>query len=556
MDLFKNKKIIFFIIPFILYVTLLAVMPLMEPDEARYSAIPSAMNHSGDYVTPHLKGTVYLEKPPLSYWATALSFKIFGENEFSARLFTALCAWGCILLVYSIGTFFHDAKTGFYAAAVLMTSLFHFIIGRINILDMPLTFFVCLAIWAGYRHFSGGGEGKKRLYLFYLFCALAFLAKGLIGIVFPFAVTAIWLLVSKRWRDIFRLFSPIGIMIFLAVAGPWLILVQMANKDFLWFFFVQEHFLRYTTGMHQKGEPFYFYIPIIIAGTLPWCAFLFKAIKESGTEKYLQFRSPEKIFLLTWIGFIFLFFSVSSSKLIPYIAPVFLPLAVFMGHIFRVHDDQGKALDKSQSAGILYFSPVLLQSLLFIAVLLVPPFLKRHGISFYAWLPWVIFPILLQIAIVILPDFIREKWGKGWFMTIYVLSFLFMGSLVFPLSQFLTPYKSAYPLVKVIKDHVPAEQELYQYGMSLYGIDFYGKMRTPIVDDIGELRTGVEKLPLEEKSHYFLYTDTFFELFHQKKDIYCVTKYKNMDNLKKEVPNLSVLWDNNYYYLVHLQKDN
>jgi len=556
MDLFKNKKIIFFIIPFILYVTLLAGMPLMEPDEARYSAIPSAMNHSGDYVTPHLKGTIYLEKPPLSYWATALSFKIFGENEFSARLFTALCAWGCILLVYSIGTFFHDAKTGFYAAAVLTTSLYHFIIGRINILDMPLTFFVCLAIWSGYRHFSGGGEGKKRLYLFYLFCALAFLAKGLIGIVFPFAITAIWLLVSKRWRDIFRLFSPIGIMIFLAVAGPWLILVQMANEDFVWFFFVQEHFLRYTSGMHQKSEPLYFYIPIIIAGTLPWCAFLFKAVKESGTEKYLQFKSTEKIFLLTWIGVIFSFFSVSSSKLIPYVAPVFLSLAVFMGHIFRVHDDQEKALDKSQVAGVLYFFPVLLQSLLFIAVLLVPPFLKRHGISFYAWLPWVIFPILLQISIVILPGFIRKKWGKGWFMTIYVISFLFMGSLVFPLSQFLTPYKSAYPLVKVIKDHVPAEQELYQYGMSLYGIDFYGKMRTPIVDDIGELRTGVEKLPLEKRSHYFLNSDDFFKLYHQKKDIYCVTKYKNVENLKKEVPNLSVLWDNSYYYLVHLQKGN
>jgi hypothetical protein len=360
-------------------------------------------------------------------------------------------------------------------------------------------------------------------------------------------------LVSKRWRDIFRLFSPIGIMIFLAVAGPWLILVQMANEDFVWFFFVQEHFLRYTSGMHQKSEPLYFYIPIIIAGTLPWCAFLFKAVKESGTEKYLQFKSTEKLFLLTWIGFIFLFFSVSSSKLIPYVAPVFLPLAVFMGHIFRVHDDQEKTLDKSQAAGVLYFFPVLLQSLLFIALLLVPPFLKRHGISFYAWLPWVIFPILLQISIVILPDFIRKKWGKGWFMTIYVISFLFMGSLVFPLSQFLTPYKSAYPLVKVIKDHVPAEQELYQYGMSLYGIDFYGKMRTPIVDDIGELRTGVEKLPLEERSYYFLNSNDFFRLYHQKKDIYCVTKYKNVENLKKEVPNLSVLWDNSYYYLVHLQ---
>ena len=91
MDWAKNKKIIFFFLPFIIYLALLAVVPLMEPDEGRYSAVPSEMNHSGDYVTPHLKGTVYLEKPPLCYWATATSFKIFGENEFSIKaLFRAL----------------------------------------------------------------------------------------------------------------------------------------------------------------------------------------------------------------------------------------------------------------------------------------------------------------------------------------------------------------------------------------------------------------------------------------------------------------------------------
>ena len=531
-------------------------MPLMEPDEARYSAIPSEMNHTGDYITPHLKGTVYLEKPPLSYWATALSFKVFGENEFSARLITALCAWGCILLVYSMGTFFHDEKTGFYAAAVLTTSLYHFIIGRINILDMPLTFFVCLAVWYGYRHFSGGEVRKRRIYFFYLFCALAFLAKGLIGIVFPFAIIILWLSLSGRWRDILKLFSPAGIMIFFTVAGPWLVLVQRENKDFLWFFFVQEHFLRYTTTIHDKKEPFYFYIPIILAGTMPWCAFLLKAMKESETKIASLFQSTEKVFLLTWTGFIFLFFSISSSKLVPYIAPVFLPLAVFMGHIFRVHDDKIRSLDQNQAAGNLYNLPVVLQSLLFIALLLVPPFLKERGISFHAWWPWVAFPIILQIGIIFLPELIRKKWGRGYFITIYAISFLFMGSLIFPLSQFLTPYKSAYPLIKPLKDHVPADRELYQFGMSLYGIDFYNKMRTPIIDDIGELRTGVEKLPIEEKSHYFLSLDAFYKHYQQKQDIYCVTKYKNMEKLKKEVPNLNVLWDNSYYYLIHLKKGN
>ena len=95
-----QKKHILFLIPFILYIGLLWVMPQMDPDETRYSLIASSMNQSGNYVTPHIKNVIYLEKPPLVSWATAIFFKIFGENDFSARFFVALCAWGCILLVY------------------------------------------------------------------------------------------------------------------------------------------------------------------------------------------------------------------------------------------------------------------------------------------------------------------------------------------------------------------------------------------------------------------------------------------------------------------------
>jgi 4-amino-4-deoxy-L-arabinose transferase-like glycosyltransferase len=331
--------------------------------------------------------------------------------------------------------------------------------------------------------------------------------------------------------------------------------VQRANKDFLWFFFVQEHFLRYTTTTHSKNEPIYFYVPIIIAGTMPWWAFLFKAVKESGAKLASLFASTEKLFLLTWTGFIFLFFSISSSKLIPYIAPVFLPIAVFMGHIFRSYDDRSREFDYSEGARILYRLPVILQSLLFIAFLLALPFLKDRGIPFHAWWPWVIFPILMQIAITFLPEIIGRKWRSGWFMTIYVLSFLFMSSLIFPMSQFLTPYKSAYPIARIIKDYIPANEELYQYGMSLYGMDFYGKRRTPVVDDIGELRPGVEKLPLEERNRYFLTSDMFFSLCHEKKDIYCVTKRENVEKLKKKTAFWRVLWDNGYYSLLHLKDE-
>ncbi len=162
-----SKIFFLFIIPVFLYIFLLPVMPLIEPDEARYSDIPSLMNRTGDYITPHLNHVVYLEKPPLCYWVTALLFKIFGANEFSSRLFAALCAWGCILLVYRIGSFFHDEKTGLYSAGVLGTFLYFSTLGKIDILDMPLTFFVGLAIWSGYRYVVGDCWNKKWLHLLY-----------------------------------------------------------------------------------------------------------------------------------------------------------------------------------------------------------------------------------------------------------------------------------------------------------------------------------------------------------------------------------------------------
>lgn len=546
----KGKLLFLLVVPLILYITLLPAMPLMEPDEARYSDIPSLMNSTGDYITPHLHHVVYLEKPPLSYWATALSFRIFGENDFSSRLFVGLCAWGCIILVYCMGFFFSGKKTGLYSAGILTTFFFYFILGRINTLDIPLAFFVCLAIWTGYRHIQQGGKGRAWIYLFYFSSALAFLTKGLIGIVFPFAILILWLLISRRWRAVFTLFSPVGILILLAVSCPWIILAQKANKDFLWFFFVQEHFLRYTTTMHGKENSIFYYVPILIAGTVPWCAFLFEVMTGTVDRKISLRGGLDWRFLLTWAIFVFVFFSLSSSKLIPYMTPVFLPVAVIFGHLFSLYDGR-RALQRKRT---LVRLPVVLQSCIFIILLCIPLFLARHNITAIEWLPRIALPILALLMLLFVPEILKKRWDKGWFLSIYLISTVFMASLLPPLSHFLTPYKSAYPVSQAIKILLPPGEELFQYGISDYGIDFYSKIRTPVVDDFGELSYGIGRLSPDERSRYFLTSEDFFRLCREKGDIYCVTKYeRKVAGLKERIPEVQIIWDNGAYFLLRLR---
>jgi 4-amino-4-deoxy-L-arabinose transferase-like glycosyltransferase len=551
-----QRFLILFLIPLFLYVVPLPFAPLMEPDEGRYSAIPSAMNATGDYITPRLKGAVYFEKPPLAYWATAIAFQVFGENEFSSRLFAALCAWGCIILTFRMGNFFYGFRTGLFAAAVLTTSLYHASIGRINILDMPLAFFVCMAIWSGFCYYAAPDKRRINMYLLYIFSALAFLAKGLIGILFPFGIILIWLIISRRWRETLSLFSPFGILFFSAIALPWLILVQKENPDFLRFFFIQEHLLRYATKMHDRYQPVYFYLPVIIAGTLPWCAFLPEAFSGIHKKTETIFSDVEKRFFLVWIGVILVFFSISSSKLIPYIAPIFPPIAVFLGRLFRKYEDKLEAIEGERgqkSVQFRYRVPVIFQSLLFMGALLAPLFFLDPRVEWVNWWPWILLPLIIQALIIFLPDLILNKTGKGWFLTVYLLFSLFLFFITFPVAQYITPYKSAWPLTQAIKTHLPAETLLYQYGMSLYGVDFYTGMRTPIVDDIGEVGYGSERLPRGEKERYFLLSASFFKLLQGNKGVYCATNSsEKLMKLKKVVPAITILWHNDELFLLKI----
>lgn len=313
---------------------LLGWTPLANPDEARYAEIPREMVARGDWVTPMLNGVPYFEKPPLVYWTVALSRCAFGAGDGVARLTPALFGLGGILLTYAAGRRLFDRATGMAAAIVLGTSLLYFALSRILLLDMAVSVLMSAALFCfilGVRE-PAGARRRWLFYGLYASAALATLAKGLIGFLVPGAVMFFWLLIFVQWRRLLPLYLPTGLALFLAIAAPWHLLAEQRNPGWARFYFVHEHWERFTTTVHGRQEPFWFFVPVVLAGLFPWVGFLGSAVPAAVPGGWARRKENADVwFLLTWAVFIFLFFSKSQSKLMPYILPVFPPLAILIG---------------------------------------------------------------------------------------------------------------------------------------------------------------------------------------------------------------------------------
>jgi 4-amino-4-deoxy-L-arabinose transferase-like glycosyltransferase len=310
---------------------LLGRLPLMEPDEGRYAEIPREMIQLGDFITPHLNYVKYFEKPPLLYWMNALSFSLFGQNEFAARFFCALCGLLTVLLTYHAGRILFDRRAGILAALVLGTSAGFVGQSRIILTDIPLT--LCLTATFLFFLLASRENGRNRgLYwhLFYLAAALSVLAKGLIGIVLPGGVVFVYILATGRWRLLREMRLLTGIPLFLLVCAPWFIAVSLKNPEFPHFFFIREHFQRFTSKIHHRYKPVWFFVPVLLTCLLPWTLFLPSTLRRIWHERRAD-GADARLYLIIWAGVVFAFFSVSSSKLIPYVLPVFPALALLVG---------------------------------------------------------------------------------------------------------------------------------------------------------------------------------------------------------------------------------
>jgi len=309
----------------------LAARPLYKTDEARYGEISREMALSGDWVTPRLNGFKYFEKPPLQYWAGAAAMKVFGVHDWAARLWTGLLALVGVASVFFAGRRLFGPPAGTAAAALLAGAPLYVAFGQFNTLDMGVSVFLSAAVFAFAIGQSPGAEATRRGWMLagWAACALAVLSKGLIGLVLPAATVALYVLARRDWALLRRLEIVRGTALFLVLTAPWFVAVSMRNPEFAHFFFVQEHFQRFTTTIHHRVHPAWYFIPVLAGGVVPFL-FVIAAAWWAALRRPGPGFSPS-LFLALWALVVFVFFSASSSKLPGYILPLVPALAVLGG---------------------------------------------------------------------------------------------------------------------------------------------------------------------------------------------------------------------------------
>jgi 4-amino-4-deoxy-L-arabinose transferase-like glycosyltransferase len=306
----------------VLFFYRLGVPGLMDPDEGRYAEIAREIWVLKDWLIPHLNFLPYLEKPPLVYWLTALSFGGLGMNEGAARLPAAVSALAGVFLAYGLGRALWGRTAGLLSALVLATCGGYIALGRLLTLDMALAFFLNLGVGLGYLAMS---RDRPDLWPWaYLSLGLGVLTKGPVAVVLAALVWGSWVLAERRPGR--SLVHPAGWLILGLMGLPWFAWATWRYPDFFRFFVLEQHLGRYLTASIHHHEPVYFYLPVLFVFMLPWSWLLPWALGRRGAA-----APADRRFLMIWAGVILIFFSFSRGKLAPYILPALLPLALLVG---------------------------------------------------------------------------------------------------------------------------------------------------------------------------------------------------------------------------------
>jgi 4-amino-4-deoxy-L-arabinose transferase-like glycosyltransferase len=309
--------------------------PLFDLDEPRYAEAAREMLERQNWITPYFNYEVRFEKPVFFYWLIALAYQVFGLSEFSARFFSAVTASATVGMVYAFGRHLMSRRFGLYAALILASSVLFIGIARMAITDMTLACFMtgtslCLFL-AAHRHLKWWLAAG-------IFAGLGILTKGPVALIIPGAIFTLYTLIIGQFkRCLLNRWMPLAIAVALLIAGPWYWAIYQENGPV----FIESQFMnnvtRYSDVVSGHKQPPYFYTLVLLAGFLPWTAYLPAALRtlwhqfKTNHQQWVDqqaFHYLIPLYGLVWACFVFGFFSLGSTKLLTYILPLFPALAL------------------------------------------------------------------------------------------------------------------------------------------------------------------------------------------------------------------------------------
>lgn len=511
----------------------------MSPDEARYVEVAREMWAQHQWVTPTLNGTAFLDKPALFYWVEMLIMQVFGLHPWSIRLLPVGFATLTTVMSYIAGRHLFDRKTGLLAAMIYMSSTFIFVAAHYTNMDLMLAALVSTALWLFLM---------ERYLPAYVFAGLAFLTKGMIGLVLPMLVVGAWIVLYRRFSLLKRMQIPLGLLIILAINLPWYIAVQAQNHEFYYYFFYVQQFLRYTGDAYtfNMHNPVYYYVLLLFAGVLPWSFFVLQAVYHHVREAVTQFKQSEKItFILLWILLITLFFSIPASKTPGYIMPVFPALAMVLARYIAMRWDTVKQHVELRWVSVIY-------TLIFLSLSIYAASMGLHtkALNIPAHM---LLPILVVVVIntVVLNGLAFAKVrSKLYFGVFFIAQCAFLWALVQPIaldrnSKSIQPIAEAILKNAAYRDPV-IEYERYDYPLPLYlghSVMVVSQWNDPNLIDADSWRRELAEDIIYKHQHQpeLILPSDLPALWQQSPRVFVIVKMEDLAGLKRLVSPVYVM---------------
>ncbi|MFZ2163799.1 MAG: glycosyltransferase family 39 protein [Sideroxyarcus sp.] len=465
---------------------------LIRSDEGRYAEIPREMALSGDWTTPRLNDLKYFEKPPLQYWATAAAYEVFGEHQWTSRIWAALTGFAGIFLTWFTGSRLFGRQAGIYAALLLGSSMLYAMMAHFNTLDMGVTFFITLGIFSLLLAQKEEQPSLRRNWMMLAWAglALAVLSKGLMGVILPGAALFLYSVFNRDiviWK---RMHWISGLLVFLLIAVPWFVLVMKANPEFFERFFIYEHFQRFTSKVHGRYQPWHYFIPVLLSGMLPWTVLMLDSVLRTWKSgaRVVKVFSPER-FLLVWVVFVYVFFSISDSKLPSYLLPMFPSLALLMG----------KQLVEMKASRLFWMT---IPSLVAVAVLLcIAPFAARTADTplrhemYSNYSVWLVIALGIMFIGIGAALWLLRREKKMVAVIVMAFSSLTASQTAGSGYNAIAPERSSYILADAIRPLIKPDVPFYSVRCYEQTLPFYLKRTFTLVEFQDEMEFGIKMEP-------------------------------------------------------------